>query len=205
MNPQILAGDSTYYDILHRAAQSIKGVPGLTLEIGLRRGGGTETIIRGCLDNNDKRHHMAIDPYGMLPYAEGAKTVAHDYSNLMRQEALAAIYTWCKERQVAFTYWPMTDTDFFAFFPDGPPVYEGAPGRVTEFALVHFDGPHHTPAVLEEAAYFAKFAPMGAAWVFDDCNMYPHMDDCDATIWAHGFEIVEISEDVRRIWYRKVR
>lgn len=206
--PTDLPFDSDHYDMLYRAAQAIKDVPGVTLEIGLRRGGGTETIVRGCLDNGDPRVHMAIDPYGHLPYPAGAEFWQHfDYDNDMRMQTMAAVYPWCKERHVTLVFWPMTDAEFFRAFPDGPPFYDNdQERRVTEFALVHFDGPHSWQTVRREVDYFAKFAPLGAQWVFDDTEWYPHMEFLDPEIWLAGFDEIERTTDAHvRVRYQKTR
>ena len=55
------------YDLLKKYAKTIKGVDGLTCEIGVRRGLGSKSIMEGCIENNDKRTHICIDPYGKNP------------------------------------------------------------------------------------------------------------------------------------------
>lgn len=204
--PSVLPSDSVRYDILYEAAKSIKGVPGVTMEIGLRRGGGTEAIIQGSLDADDKRVHMALDPYGHLPYATGTVCVhQYDYTNQMRMEALPLVYEWCEIKDVTFVFWPMTDLEFFRAFPDGPPFYNEQEERVTDFALVHYDGPHSTQSVLDEVNYFRRFSPIGAVWIFDDVSMYTHYQDVEPVVFETGFERVTDAANFHRAWYTKVR
>ena len=56
----------TSYDVMKKHILTLKGVDGLSCEIGLRRGGGTKTMLDAFLMNNDKRIHVAIDPYGNI-------------------------------------------------------------------------------------------------------------------------------------------
>jgi hypothetical protein len=200
--PSRLPGDSQFYETLYKAAQAIKGVPGATMEIGLRRGGGTETIIRGCVDNGDRRIHMAIDPYGHIPYGTGTTEVhQYDYTNQMRMEALRDIYEFCEEYTVTFVFWPLTDIQLFNAFPDGLPFYDEQPTFIREFALVHFDGPHMAEAVAREVRYFGPLSPVGASWVFDDVWMYDHAS-VHPIIESYGFRQVA-KDGQQRGWYTK--
>ena len=99
MVPQILPSDSAEYEILYEAARAIRGVPGLTCEIGLREGGGTEMILRGLRDSrpvpgDEARWHVAVDTYGSLPYeqAEGTGPVKLDYCAEMRRRAMRQLF-----------------------------------------------------------------------------------------------------------------
>jgi hypothetical protein len=201
--PSVLSSDSREYEILYEAAKSIKGVPGLTCEIGLRRGGGSETIVQGCLDNGDPRVHVAIDPYGDIPYDVNGHMVHYDYSNDMRREALPNIYKWMADKGVHFIFMPMEDTEYFQHFKFGLPVYMNQMKLVeNDYALVHFDGPHSVEAVEREVGFFSSRAPVGAAWVFDDIDQYSHFPFVDVTVKGCGFELV--TRGVCKAWYRKV-
>lgn len=172
--PKTLNGDSVYYEILRWAAGQVKGVPGFTCEIGLRQGGGTESIVQGSIDALDSRVHVAIDPYGDIEYGMFGKTCRMNYTNQMKVEALAAIYTWFKDRKREFLFFNMEDGEFFKRFADGVPVYDRTRKLVNSYALVHVDGSHDIESVRRAIGFFSTRTPVGGIWVFDDVNMYRH-------------------------------
>ena len=43
---------------------------------------------------------------------------------------------------------------------------------LNEYSLVHFDGPHKTTDVINEAVFFAERAAPGAVFIFDDWQTY---------------------------------
>ena len=202
--PKHLRADSRRYDCLYAAAQSIKGVDGITCEIGLRRGGGSETIVQGCLDNDDKRVHIAIDPYGDIPYALGSGHTHFDYTNDMRGSALPEIHKWMHDQGVYFMFLGMEDTQFFYRFADGVPTYlNGVMTLENTYALVHFDGPHAVTPLRAEVDFFGLRSTIGSQWVFDDVDTYPHEKDVHPLIEELGFEIVEKADPKWR--YARVR
>jgi hypothetical protein len=199
--PNFFNGDSLEYDLLYRAAQAIKGVSGMTLEIGLREGGGTETIIQACIDNEDIRIHLAIDPYGNISYAPNDRTLKRlDYTNRMRDKILPYLYFWCAERGVDFHFLNLEDTEFFARFQDGYPTYKVDKVLNTQYALVHFDGPHSAEIVLAETVFFEPRTPTGGVWVFDDVKDYKN-EDIDANLLTNGWKRLIVGE--RKIAYQK--
>lgn len=203
-HPVSLEGDSSEYGILYDAAQRIKGVPGFTIEIGLRRGGGTEVIVQAFLDNQDRRIHVAIDPYGDLPLPVdkwGGPTPL-DYSNAMKAQSLPRIFQWCADRGVEFLFFNMEDIEFFKRFSDGVPVYSAEKTLRNEYALVFFDGPHAVDAIRKEVEFFIERSPLGAIWVFDDIRLYDHRQ-IDQWLAARGFESVK--RGTFKQSYRKMR
>lgn len=190
--PQTLPSDSRRYDVLYEAAKAIKGVNGITCEIGLRRGGGSETIAQGLIDNADQRVHIAIDPYGNIPYALGNGFTHFDYTNDMRGTALPSIYAWMYDNGIYFVFFGMEDTEFFRRFGDGVPTYlNGVMNLENTYALVHFDGPHASTPVRQEVEFFGVRSTVGTQWVFDDVDTYPHEADVHPLILEYGFELVE--------------
>lgn len=203
-NPQNLPADSRRYDCLYQAAQSIKGIEGITCEIGLRRGGGSETIVQGCLDNDDKRVHIAIDPYGDIPYALGGGHTHFDYTNDMRGSALPRIFEWMHGKGVYFQFYGMEDTEFFRRFADGVPTYQnGVMTLENVYALVHFDGPHAVVPVRQEVEFFGTRSAVGTQWVFDDIETYAHETDVHPLILEFGFELADKADPKWR--YVRVR
>lgn len=160
------------YNVMEGGAKLIKGVPGLTCEIGVRRGLGSVVIMKACQDNNDKRVHVGIDPWGHLPYnADGGRS---NYTNKMKRETLRDLYAWCCITEQEFLMFIMKDTEFFERFAAGVPVHEWESSLVNEYAYVYIDGPHHTAAVTTEVEFFEPRSPVGAVWQFDNTNTYDH-------------------------------
>lgn len=202
--PTHLDSDSKDYHVLYEAALDTAKIPGLTLEIGVRRGGGTETIIQGTLVGGGRKTHVCVDPYGNIPYKEGEAVKHLDYTNEMKRQALPNIYKFAEEKGVDIIFFPFTDFAFFQIYNrlGGIPVYEGSERFESYFSLVHFDGPHEPQHVLDEASFFMNKCPLGAAFVFDDVHIYNH-SIVDCQLKARGFELVQATE--RKIWYRKTR
>lgn len=174
----MLEENGSNYEILSEAAKSVDWVKGLTVEIGLRAGGGTKRIIDGLLESKALgRTHIAIDPYGQIDYLfkDGA-TVTYDYTNEMRNNTLSQLYEYIKGKPINFYLYPMEDFEFFRRFADGVPVYDHKrKSLVNEYALVYFDGPHTTETTLAETRFFAPRASPGAIYVYDDVEgFYDH-------------------------------
>ena len=106
-------GDSFEYEQLTEAALQIKGVEGLVLEIGTRRGCGIHTIMEACLRNKDYRYFVGVDPYGG----------AH-YSNQMMVEFLANIYSYCAENNLFYRHFLLEDAEFMKQNSEGVVVYD---------------------------------------------------------------------------------
>lgn len=171
-----LPTDSDNYDVLVDAVQRIQSVPGLTCELGLRRGGGTKYIIDALKATGQTKVHIAVDPYGHIEYPEGddGRSGRVDYTNGMRDECLVNLYLYCFQQQTPFIFFNLEDTEFFARFADGVPVYQETKQIINTYALVHFDGPHTTAHVRAEVEFFHPRSPQGAVWVFDDVKLYDH-------------------------------
>lgn len=199
--------DSYDYDILYRAAQFIKDVPGIVCEIGTRRGGSMKYIIDGLLsvgDNN--RNVLCIDPYGGVTYYyhEDHEAPVTDYTNDMRNTAMVNLYSYIDKKPINLVLMCMEDTEFFARFADGVPFYQGVfrkyidnvpyeEGTKTisnQYSLVFFDGPHTTELVLNEVKFFIPRSVIGTRFVFDDCADYNHQVVHNYLL-ENNFEIVE--------------
>lgn len=181
------------YETIGRAAQLIKGISGLTCEIGVRRGLGSVTIMKACQDNNDKRIHIGIDPWGDIAYTDIGGTRRIDYTNSMKRETLKDLYRWCHQTDQEFFMFTMKDTEFFERFATGIPVHNQHSKLVNEYAYIFIDGPHQLDAVQLTIEFFEPRTPIGGVWQLDNTNHYNHAA-AHAWIIAHGFE--EISEAV---------
>lgn len=170
-----LPTDSQNYEVITEGVRRVAGIPGMTCEIGLRRGGGSKYIIDALLDTSQRKVHIAIDPYGNIEYADTDDHITRfDYTNDMRDECLANMHFYCRQRGQSFIFFNLEDTEFFARFADGVPVYNKTKTIETQYSFVHFDGPHAVVPLLHEVAFFHERTPQGAVFVFDDVGQYDH-------------------------------
>lgn len=195
-----IRGDSADYEVLSTAANLIRGIQGLTIEIGVREGMGSYTIMQTLLELDDKRPHIGLDPYGNIEYRpDERRTLRADYDNGMRIRTLAALAVWAGEAN--YLYYPvfLEDTEYFRRYEDGFPLYSDTKYLEREYALVHYDGPHTRLDVAREIAFFSTRTPIGGIWVFDDVRDYNHPHD---HILDCGFELVVDSP--RKMAYRRI-
>lgn len=170
-----LPGDSLDYHLLTKGVELSKDTPGATVEIGLRRGGGTKHIIDAVAIHAPHKVHIAIDPYGSILYADkDNQKIRLDYTNEMAGEALPQIYGYAHEKKVRFLFFQLEDTEFFRSFDDGVPMYDQVKTLNNSYSMVHFDGPHSVPELMEEVVWFMERAYKGACFCFDDIAHYDH-------------------------------
>ncbi len=187
-----LSTDSSDYHLITEAVKSIKDVPGMTCEIGLRAGGGSEFIMRTLAASGQKdKTHIAIDPYGNIEYEshEDIK-VRLDYTNEMRDLCIKDMYDLAYKIKVNFLFFPLEDSEFFARYADGVPIYREFKTIETTYSLVHFDGPHARKPLEDELNFFATRVKPGAMFVFDDVRYYDHEDFEQKCILPKGFSLV---------------
>ncbi|HEY3255156.1 MAG TPA: hypothetical protein VGJ91_14450 [Polyangiaceae bacterium] len=198
-----LPTDSEDSSFLFSAAKNLL-IDAPTVEIGLRRGGGTEAIVLGLAAAGRRGHtHLAIDPYGDIDYISWDRISHCDYTNDMRDDALPRIRRFCAEHSINFIYLPLEDTEFFERFSDGVPVYANRRKiKAEKYALVHFDGPHGVVPVTQEIEFFAARSPVGCHWVFDDPQQYNHDGILDPWIRRLGFELFRSRH---KRWYIRVK
>lgn len=182
-----LPGDSQDYHLLTKGVELSSNVEGLTLEIGLRRGGGTKYIIDALAQYAPHKVHVAVDPYGSILYADrdGLDTRL-DYTNDMAGEALPQIYGYAHAKKIRFLFFQLEDIEFFRRFGDGVPVYNHEKKLEFSYSFIHFDGPHSLDAVMTEAMFLLCGTPKGACWCFDDIGNYDH-DKVEQFLFTHGF------------------
>ena len=191
-------GDATAgaYEVLRSGARLIKGVPGLTCEIGVRTGLGSVLIMEACQNNDDKRIHVGVDPWGNVEYVHGDSARRADYTNSMKREALKNVYNWCHMTKQECLLFIMKDTEFFDLFANGIPIHEQESRLVNEYAYIFVDGPHNVAAVQTTTEFFEPRSPIGAIWQFDNTNVYAHAENHEWIV-NHGF--VEITADIGNI------
>ena len=171
-----LGTDSFEYDMFDQFIPLIRDVPGMTCEIGVREGGGSERIIHNLLKNQIYgRTHVMIDPYGNIPYETSEGVICrYDYNNDMRARAMVGIYHIFGGQRVNPLFFIMTDDDFFARFPTGVPVYNGVEAVEDKYAFVHYDGPHAFAPLKREMEFFIPRSSPGSVHIFDDLENYDH-------------------------------
>ena len=184
--------DSKEYHILQNAVNQVKNVDGFTCEIGVREGGSTQIILDELLSTNQKKIHIAIDPFGNIEYAHWEnKTEKLGYTNKMKNNMLKNLYSYCADNDMEVIFFPLEDTEFFEKFSNGIPIYNEQKMVMNVYALVFLDGPHTTKHIKIEFDFFKNKIPIGGMIIFDDIDQYPHMNNLDEYIKSNNFNIVE--------------
>lgn len=179
--------DSHEYDLLYYAAASSAFLGGLTCEVGVRAGGGSELILKASTLCRPSRPHIAIDPWGNLPY-----TIRHErigYDDAMRRQCMSQLYAIAERELVDLCVLPWKDTDFFERCASGVPLYLQQFPSVTmwnAYSFVHLDGVHNLDAVMSEVQFFAPRTVPGGWIVCDDVRDYDH-DVIDAFLLSSDF------------------
>lgn len=185
--------DGNYYEELRAAIAQTAEIPGATLEIGCRRGGGSVMIMEGNLGKN--KTHIAVDPYGNIDYHDRVGIHKSDYTNHMKTQTMSSLYNWAYEHNYNFLFFNLEDTEFFKRFADGVPVYTDYKTIESKFSLVFIDGPHHTQAVLDAFEYFKDKMSIGGQIVFDNYDHYNHDNEVEPIIIAQPYELVATGTD----------
>jgi hypothetical protein len=198
--------DSLEYEVLYDAAVKTAHLGGLTCEIGVRSGGSSELILKGSMNFRPARPHIALDPWGDLPYAMRSVVERRGYDDVMKRSAMKGLYEFAEVNTCDVLVLPWKDTDFFARCATGVPLYiEKFPGQElwNSYTLVHFDGPHESEFLVPEIAFFLGRTPVDGMWVFDDVKDYPHDAEIEPIVLANGFERVDSPLDIHRPEPRK--
>lgn len=184
-----LSKDGKEYEVLTNAVKHVS-CEGLSLEIGLRRGGGSIEIMKNL--PTKQKIHIAVDPYGHLPYEnhDNREAKKMDYTNKMRNNSLSLLYSKSEELGVNFIFFNLSDDDYFESFSGGVPVYDDKRTLMSNYAFVHFDGPHTKEIVLKEFLWINGRTSKGSVIVFDDINHYDH-DSVEKEILSRGWSILE--------------
>ena len=175
----MIRGDSSDYDLLEKWAKELPKENKeyiLSCEIGVREGLGSKII----LDNLQPNRHIGIDPYGNLKYQhyDNGPAYTADYTEGMRLTLQKDLSDY-----ECFDLFHMTDTEFMRRYQD-----------LTDFNLVHFDGPHMTKDVITEAVWFADRSRKGSRFIFDDYKKYG-MEDISKALSYYGFNVMESGQN----------
>ena len=168
----MITGDSKEYEFFDEAIKSLKNPIGVSVEIGVRRGMGSKSIIDAYRKYHPhiKLNHLGIDPYGNILYrtADNDNGGRLDYTNKMKQEALLDLIKEYPE----FNLINLEDSEFFKRFADGYPIYNENKILLKEYETVHFDGPHDTESVMKEVNFFLERKPKQCVYIFDDIDTH---------------------------------
>ena len=187
-----LPGDSEDYHLLTKVIELSQYVEGATVEIGLRRGGGTKHIIDALAIYSHLKTHIAIDPYGNIEYEhKEGEIVRLDYTNQMKYDCLKNLYAYAAEKFIDFQFFNLEDTEFFKRYADGIPTYNQVKTIQDKYSFVHFDGPHAIDPLIKEISFFIERTSEGACWCFDDITGYYNHDEIERRLFSVDFELIE--------------
>ena len=165
-------GDGIEYEILENAVKKIKNPIGCSIEIGVRRGQGSKTIIDSYrkFHSNINLTHIGLDPYGDLPYtySEDSKNQKADYTNRMKR---VTQYNFAKNYP-EFHLVNLDTYEFFKRFDDGYPIYDKKKSIINKFEIVHFDGLHDLENVTGEVNYFLNHLSEHTIFIFDNIDSF---------------------------------
>jgi len=203
----MLSGDSGEYEFLTEAVQLSAHIDAPTVEIGVRAGLGSATIMDAIVEYCPGKTHIGIDPYGSLLYAmkETVDPCRLDYTNDMYKQCMADLFNHIIGKPVDFIHFKMTDREWISrFISNLFFTYDLNGKQITGFSMVHFDGPHTAEDVMYEVEAFNAITPSGATFVFDDVSetdfFYTHKTVHDWLLnngWEH------IKTGVKKALYRK--
>ena len=186
-------GDSGEYEFLIQAVEMSKGVDGLCLEIGLRLGKGTATIIDAVSQFCPDKKVVAVDPYGSILYEGREGQICRlDYTNDMRNTCLANMYPYSQEKGVKFHFIELTDKDFFDLYATGVIIYDLERHLINKYSMVHLDGPHNVKDLLHEISWFNLRMDAGAVIVLDDITPdFFDLEPVEALLFQCGWGVVK--------------
>ena len=177
---------------------------GASAEVGLRRAGTTALILQEQVNSKVRIPHICIDPYGQIPYSVNERIVSTDYSNEMRNDTLAKLYTYASDHNLDVIFFNMEDREFYERFRDYVPFYKQAISKIVEYSFVHIDGQHSYEAVKPSADFFLPRLSKGAIIAFDNSDTYDHGRVEEDTNMLGVLEKLEVIPECGRAIYRKL-
>lgn len=196
--------DSGEYEFLTEAVQMSAHVEGLLVEVGLRKGWGTKTLIDAIVEYRPGSIVISIDPYGSILYVgrEHIGPIRLDYTDDMCKECMADLWEYVKGKNVKWLPFIQTDDDFFIEKENGVVVYDLERIVINKYACVHLDGPHHYDAVTREAKFFGDRMDKGGVIILDDCTEdFINIEPVNEYFKSIGFELFK--QGVKKNMYVK--
>jgi hypothetical protein len=168
-----LGRDNIDYHIIEEGVKLVQNVPGMTVEVGTREGGGSQLIMETLRATNQNKTHISIDPFGnIVCEAHDNSFSKFNYTNSMRNKCMSSLYQLADELNIDFIFFQLEDTEFFNKYADGVPIYQEVKRIENTYSFAFFDGPHGTNAIIKEFQFFNERAKAGAVFVFDDVRFY---------------------------------
>lgn len=164
----------------------------IVMEVGLREGGGLLALMVGGKNVGSQNLHVAIDPYGDIPYQLGESANNWTYPNSMKNATIPRFHHFSEQQGMEFQFFNLEDSEFFVRFGNGIPVYKDAKKvLLTKYAIVHLDGPHNTPALSEQIKFLALRTISGSFIVIDDTNKpdWMNMEELGDLLNGYGFTL----------------
>ena len=173
VNNYELSGDSGEYEFLKEAVELSKDVEGMCVEIGVRRGLGTKTIIDAVRQFCPNKAVIAIDCYGSIPYTgrEHVGKIRLDYDNTMKNDCMANLWAYVRDNPVNFYPCIMTDDVFFGCYNFGFELYDIDVIRCNKYSMVHLDAEHTVADVARQILWFNERMDSGAVICVDDVTI----------------------------------
>lgn len=172
----MITGDSGDYELLLEGVSLIGKDPAdtysLSLEIGVREGAGSLTILEAfnTYHKNLPHSHIGVDPYGNLSYQhyDNKEAYTADYTDEMYLQLLKDFKDWPN-----FHVLKLTDTEYMKRYADGFPTFTNSQySLINKYDFIHLDGPHTTRDVIIETVFFAPRMKPGGVLVYDDWNTF---------------------------------
>lgn len=166
----MITGDSGEYELLAQGVELSKDVAGMLVEVGLRAGMGTKTMIDAAVIHRPGSTVLSIDPYGSILYKprNHMPECRLDYTNEMGKQCVADLSAYVVDKNIQWHFFKLTDIEFFLLFGAGIPHYDLEAKLVNKYSFVHLDGPHSVGAVCHEIDWFAERMDAGAILAIDD-------------------------------------
>jgi hypothetical protein len=195
------------YDMMKKYAKTLKGVDGISCEIGVRRGMGSKSMMDGFVENSDKRTHVCVDPYGdivMLNDKFYNGQIRCGFDNKFKMETIVALHEWAFNKNLNLIFLPFEDTEFFKRFSDGVPVYNIEKSIVNKYCYVHVDGPHTYNAAKNAFDFFCTRMDVNSIIAFDNCDHYDHEKLEKEFLYENGFVFLDVYTGSFKKFYKKV-
>ena len=168
-----IEGDSGEYEFLTEAVRLSAHIDAPSVEIGVRMGMGSKTMMDAIVEFCPGKTHIGIDPYGSILYEmkETVEPCRLDYTNDMYKQCMADLFRYIIGKPVEFLPFKLSDMQFFGRFRDYVPIYNLEEYLGHKYSCVHFDGPHTADSVLSEVYFFHERTESGATFAFDDIGV----------------------------------
>jgi hypothetical protein len=159
--------------VLVKAAKEASSIEGLSLELGVNDGRGSELILESF---NQPKTHICLDPYGRIPYDKNDEELngpCGHYTNDVRNRAIISLLAkYGHIHNIIFLI--LEDSEFFKMFDKGIPIYDAEKRTINKYSFVFIDGPHSRKKVRIEARFFSERMSASGLIVFENVDFYDH-------------------------------